>query len=138
MGKTLQQGEELFASQSSNKRSRRAKEHDHNDKVAVRIGEASHPGPRSRKLRNLDQHVSVWTCNTQGPKQSWTLQQLLQTQEQAPQIVLLQECSFSQAEWTHFKKLVGLWGTEVFSRVRKAPSIDTTEELQSWLNLHYL
>ena len=103
-GKTLQQGEELFASQSSNKRSRRAKEHDHNDKVAVRIGEASHPGPRSRKLRNLDQHVSVWTCNTQGPKQSWTLQQLLQTQEQAPQIVLLQECSFSQAEWTTFQK----------------------------------
>ena len=38
----------------------------------------------------------------------------------------------------HFKKLVGLWGTEVFSPVRKAPSIDTTEELQSWLNLHYL
>jgi len=77
---------------------------DHNDKVAVRIGEASHPGPRSRKLRNLDQHVPVWTCNIQGPKHSWTLQQLLQTQEQAPQIVLLQECSFSQAEWTTFQK----------------------------------
>eukprot|EP00438_Fugacium_kawagutii_P001524 Skav207802 [mRNA] locus=scaffold381:23573:27208:+ [translate_table: standard] len=66
----------------------------------VRIGEASHPGPRQRAGRKLASLAKLWTCNTGGAPKAWKLLPFFTTEK--PDIVFLQEVGFKPNEWKAF------------------------------------
>ena len=104
-GKSLKQSKEMFQEVPRSKRSRKSKEVNHDDKVGARIGEASHPGPRSRQSRSLLTKSCMWSCNTQGARKAWTLLDIIQHSKSKPQeVILLQESSFAPAEWNTFQR----------------------------------
>ena len=75
----------------------------HDPHKRVRVGEASHPGPRVRKQRPL-RGVRLWACNTQGVPGPYQCVQHL-TKERL-QILALQEASFQPNELTVFAATV--------------------------------
>ena len=75
----------------------------HDPHKGVRVGEASHPGPRVRKQRPL-RGVRLWACNTQGVPGPYHCVQHL-TKERL-QILALQEASFQPNELTVFEATV--------------------------------
>ena len=73
----------------------------------VRMGEASHPGPRSRRLGRQKMaclHPGIWTINTGGAPKAWQLFEAFDTavSPHRPDIVTIQEAAFNESEFAAY------------------------------------
>eukprot|EP00438_Fugacium_kawagutii_P026866 Skav221162 [mRNA] locus=scaffold85:207301:216528:+ [translate_table: standard] len=92
------------------RRTRRTKRLDPKD--GVRIGEASHPGPRRTKAQALRQTQKLWTCNTGGAPKTWKL--LSHIKSDQPSVALLQEVAWEAREWAAFNKAAAAAGYNAY------------------------
>jgi len=79
---------------------------------AVRIGEASHPGPRNLRAQRLCRPQKIWSCNTGGAPKTWQLLKHIKSEQ--PTVALLQEVAWNVREWAAYHKAAGKAGYNAY------------------------